>query len=111
MVLWDVASLLGAPPSADRRYDPFVLASEREPPDPSHRRCPSPGPRGGCRTMSAGSVFPAGRAKWGVMTEPRYVIRLRGWVATLPPMLVDGALAALVLAAQLWPFVSADNPW
>ncbi|MEV4074299.1 sensor histidine kinase [Nonomuraea fuscirosea] len=45
------------------------------------------------------------------MTEPRYVTRLRGWVATLPPTLVDGALAALVLAAQLWPFVSADNPW
>lgn len=61
--------------------------------------------------MSAGSAFPAGRAKWGVVTEPRYVTRLRGWVATLPPTLVDGVLAALVLAAQLWPFVSADNPW
>ncbi|MFB4276725.1 MULTISPECIES: sensor histidine kinase [unclassified Nonomuraea] len=45
------------------------------------------------------------------MSEPRYVTRFRRWWASLPTILVDAALAALVLVVQLWPFVSRDNPW
>ncbi|MEV0620534.1 histidine kinase [Nonomuraea sp. NPDC050404] len=45
------------------------------------------------------------------MSEPQQVSRLRHWVASLPPTLVDGTLAALTLLVQLWPFFSRANPW
>lgn len=39
-----------------------------------------------------------------------YLTELRRRAAALPPMLVDGGLAALVLVLQLWPLLSRDNP-
>ncbi|GAA3672081.1 histidine kinase [Nonomuraea antimicrobica] len=49
------------------------------------------------------------------MSESRYVMRFRRWSATLPPMLVDAALAALVLGVQLWPLLATHSlsgrPW
>ncbi|WP_344490389.1 sensor histidine kinase [Nonomuraea monospora] len=44
------------------------------------------------------------------MSESRLIARFRRWYGGLPTILVDGALAALVLLIQLWPFLSRENP-
>ncbi|MGW5156050.1 sensor histidine kinase [Nonomuraea wenchangensis] len=44
------------------------------------------------------------------MSDVRFLVPLRRWANTLPPIWVDAALAALIWIAQLWPYVSRDNP-
>ncbi|MFI6602198.1 sensor histidine kinase [Nonomuraea sp. NPDC050536] len=43
------------------------------------------------------------------MSDLPVVEGARRWVRALPPLWVDGALAVLVLVAQMWPFLTQEN--
>lgn len=45
------------------------------------------------------------------MSELPIIARARAQVRALPPLLVDGALAALALVAQIWPLLNGDWHW